>query len=955
MCLWCVVAMHATAGQNAFATPPDDGVVVRRSRNTGLASFLTARDGGPIDVDARVAPPLVGGDSVRGRAERFLRQYGPLFGVTDPARELVRIHRQADALGHTHVTYRQTHKGVRVFSGLLKVHEDARERVVAANGDVFIINSKLNTEPTLTADEAAAIALDQIDEGDPDVNQSKLVIVDPGWYGDPPIGEHLAYHVIVSDGSVSLRDALFVDAHTGEVLDRWSMIQRSKDRKIYNAFNTSELPGIPARFEDDPPSSDDDVNRAYDYLGDAYDYFSRAFGRDSIDDAGLSLIATVNSEAVGLYCPNAQWRGGSLQMLLCQGLATDDIVAHELMHGITQFTANLIYQNQSGQLNESYSDIFGELVDLFNGDAAWAGSPGGTPWPTDLDYADSGSDTPNMPRTGSCLDPAVRWRVGEDWQIIRDMWNPPCEGQPDRAFSSLQTCGGPSGADNGGVHSGSGIPNHAFAMMTDGKSFNGFDVTAIGPIKAAAVWYRALTVYLTPASDFEDAYYALNQAALDLIGTIPNDPRTGGPSESIFTAEDAAEVDKALIAVEMNSEGRCGATVPILDDTPPQQCPPRVTLYRADFEDGASAWTTSITAGHPPTPYQWVLRGDLPFGRSGTTFYGEDRDVGDCTPASDESAVHTLFSPVIDVPAGMADLRLVFTHYVATETGWDGGNLNVSVNGGNWQSVPESAFLHNPYNLRLNSAPQGNSNPLRGQLAYSGAGGGWGTTLIDLSALLVDVQTIQVRFNLGKDGCVGVDGWYIDDFEVYHCAKCPEGDIQWVEPQDGVIDARQARSIEDGSPQGIDNIVALGPSGAEPGCWSLCETATDGTANFVAGSSELDPGTYLIELDRPLTPGAVTKITYTSGAGVVTAGAFISLPGDSNGDTVSNTADIANLADCCLDGACSASPEAHACDMDRSETVTAEDLLRQIDLFNGAGQFSKSWDLESPRDGGECQ
>ncbi len=924
----------------AVGKRPDEALLVRRSRHTGLASFLTSRSRGPI-IAAAVAR---GG---RSRPDHFLREYGPLFGVTDPPGELVLFRRRTDALGHTHTSYRQIHGGVRVFSGMLKVHENETGGVIAANGDFFAIGHKLNTEPTLTAEEAAAIALSRIDRGDPVVEESELVIVDPGWYGDPPIGEHLAYQVIVSDWSVPLRDALFVDAHGGEVLDRWSMIHRSKDRNIYDAFNTGSLPGTPARFEGDAPSLSGDANRAYDYLGDAYDYFFRAFGRDSVDAGGLRLVATVNSEASGLGCPNAQWRGGSLQMLICQGLATDDIVAHELMHGITQFSANLIYQNQSGQLNESYSDIFGEMIDLFNGDAAWAGPPGGIPWPTDPDYGGSGTDTPNSFRTASCQDQSARWYIGEDWQIFRDMWNPPCAGDPDRAMSTLQTCGGVGGVDNGGVHSGSGIPNHAFAIMTDGKSFNGFDVADIGPVKSAAVWYRALTVYLTPTADFEDAYHALNQAALDLIDTAPNDPRTGVPGV-VFTVEDAISVDEALAAVEMNSEGRCGATVPILDSAPPQQCPPRFTIFQDDFEDGATGWTTAITAGDPPTPYQWVLRGGLPFRREGTALYCEDREVGDCTPAHDESATHTVSSPVIDVPPGMDDLRLVFTHYIATEPGWDGGNLRVSVNGGIWQGVPDSAFLHNPYNLRLHSVAEGNSNPMQGQLAFSGAGGEWGTSLIDLSSFLVDVETIQVRFSLGKDGCTGLDGWYMDDFELYHCAGCPEGDVLWSEPEDGSIDARQPRSVEDGSPQGTDRIEAVGPPGAEMGCWSLCETGIDGTANFVVSSPEIGPGTYQIALDRHITPGALTKITYTSGDGVITTGTFTSLPADSNGDGLSDTADIATLIDCCLDASCEVTPGARSCDINRSETVTSEDLLRQIDLLNGAGRFKMSWSLESP-------
>ena len=120
-----------------------------------------------------------------------------------------------------------------------------------------------------------------------------------------------------------------------------------------------------------------------------------------------------------------------------------------------------------------YSDIFGELVDLFNGNVAFPGPPGGTPWPTDPDYVSPGLDTPNNLRTDCSFSPehedGVRWLSGEDavafGGAIRDMWEPTCMGDPDRAYHPYQTC---SPFDNGGVHSGSAIPNHAFAILTDG-------------------------------------------------------------------------------------------------------------------------------------------------------------------------------------------------------------------------------------------------------------------------------------------------------------------------------------------------------------------------------------------------------------------------------------------------------------------------------------------------------
>ena len=112
-------------------------------------------------------------------------------------------------------------------------------------------------------------------------------------------------------------------------------------------------------------------------------------GRDSLDDEGLPLVITVNSNF--RPCPNAFWNGS--QLIFCSGMVCDDILAHEFTHGLTEYTANLIYQNQCGQLNESFSDIFGELVDLFNGDPAWPTHPSG-----------SGTDS------GTTIDPA-KWMI----------------------------------------------------------------------------------------------------------------------------------------------------------------------------------------------------------------------------------------------------------------------------------------------------------------------------------------------------------------------------------------------------------------------------------------------------------------------------------------------------------------------------------------------------------------
>lgn len=741
-----------------------DALDIHRSRVTGLAAFVKAADGGAVPVQPRPG-------RTRIQPMDFLGQYGELFGVADPGNQLVLAKTETDALGHRHTTYHQVHQGIEVFAGVLKVHQNAGGQVVAANGDFFPISPKLNTDPTLDRQSAISTAKAYLPVSDPFVERADLVIVDPGWYGDSALGAHLAYHVVLTAPEAFVRQAFFIEAHSGALLDSWNMIHTAKFRQIYDGGGTGSIPGTLARSEGDSPTGDADVDAAYDYFSDVYDYYFRAFGRDGIDDQGLVMRATVNSTLPP--CPNAFWSGDLEQMVFCAGTVTDDVVGHELTHGVTQFTANLIYQNQPGQLNESFSDIFGELVDLFNGDAAFAGTPGGPSWPTHP--TGPGLDTPNNLRSECSVTytyppnyiDGVRWLIGEDalafGGAFRDMWDPTCLGNPDSANSDLQIC---SVGDNGGVHDGMTIPCHAFVMVTDGKSFNGHTVNAIGPIKSGAVWYRALTTYLTPGADFQDAYWALNQAAADLVGTFPNDPRTGAPSTDEFTADDAAQVNQALLAVEMDTPGRCGQSTDVLDSDPPAECATQTPIFAEDFSSGLSGWTVSHTGG--ATPYDWVITTDpLPFGRPGQAAYCADLDSS-CYGA-DEMAVHQLESPAINLPASLNFPTLAVTHFMASELGWDGGHVKISVNGGQWQVLPASTFYYNGYNQPLLTADQGNTNPLAGREAFHGAGGGWGTSLAYLGGLVSGGESIRLRFDFGKDSCAGVEGWYVAQVRVYDC------------------------------------------------------------------------------------------------------------------------------------------------------------------------------------------
>src|SRR5262249_43244097 len=252
-----------------------------------------------------------------------------------------------------------------------------------------------------------------------------------------------------------------VDAQSGIVALHFNQIADAKSRRVCNANNIVDPDGDEknncdtdakaVRLEGAPNTGNADVDLAYDYSGDTYDYYSTNFARDSLDGNGLKLISLVK------YCPNvpncpyqnAFWDGQ--QMTYGDGFASaDDVVGHELSHGFTEFTSHLFYYYQSGAINESLSDVFGELIDQGNG---------------------KGTDTAG-----------VRWLLGEDLigGAIRNMQNPPAFNDPDRTGSPLYFGGE---TDSGGVHSNSGVNNKAAFLMTDGGTFNGQTITGLGAAK----------------------------------------------------------------------------------------------------------------------------------------------------------------------------------------------------------------------------------------------------------------------------------------------------------------------------------------------------------------------------------------------------------------------------------------------------------------------------------------
>jgi Zn-dependent metalloprotease len=686
--LWIQFAVVGTA----FSQSITDGVVESRTPIDGKIHMVAGVGGAALPLPEGVKPDL-------GDPFQVLRYHGDSFGIRFPERELVITRTERCTLGMIHHTFEQVYLGVKVFSGVIKVHLSPDGTPRSINGDFFRLPKKLSVTPSVSLDEALVFAEAHLDQHVlVQTSDAELVIVNPGWWGDPFLPAPVLAHHLVVEGSGMLAEHVLIDAASGDLLDHWPAVHSARFREIYDGSGGG-LPGSLARSEGSAASGDTDIDEAYDTAGDLYRLLFDGLGRDSLDGSGGTLTATVHWNDP--ICPNAIWNGN--QIALCNGLATDDVIAHEFAHGLTQFTANLIYQNQPGQLNESYSDIFGETVDLWNGNTSAVGTPGGTPWPGGT--TGGGQDTPNSARTG-CNDGSTRWRMGEQTSLnaIRDLWFPECFNDPPSTTDPLYNQNACGPFDNGGVHIGSGVFNHSYSMLVDGKTYNGQTVSPIGLTKAAAVYFRALTVYMTSGTAFPQAETFINQAATDLLNSSPNDPRTGSPG-TLFTQSDADQVAAAMIAVGM-SELVCGQAPP---GPPPanDDCSGSVPVF-VGLNDINS---NNATTGGPP--------GDS--GQCSGTFLG---DVGNDIWYSYVPPEDGLLSvSTCDIASWDTDL-LVYE-------GDCGSLLQIACNGdtggcGNFTSVindiPVSGGL--TYQIRVASWSDGTTGSGQMDVAFVGGGGG---------------------------------------------------------------------------------------------------------------------------------------------------------------------------------------------------------------------------------------
>ena len=470
--------------------------------------------------------------------------------------ELQRRQLRQDTLieSRIHERLRQYHDGVPVFGA-----EVARQLENGATVSLFgTIYAGINvrTVPTLSVDDVSAAIqrLTGISLTAAHLPELMVLPLENGEYA-------LAYRAqVVTEGDATV---YFLDAHTGGVLLQYSNRQTAAaigratgvlgdNKKISvdsfaGTFVASDelrppvivtfdmkanltrtiqfLNGAVALGASDLASDSDNVWTdganvdAHTYTGYVYDYYFKRFGRRGLDNANIPIfslvhpvrrqdLTTSSNDVIGTYFVNAFYDGDGV-MVYGEGLPAPfvllvagnrlsvnflsgglDIVGHELSHGVTDYSSGLIYQGESGALNEAFSDMMGTSVEFFYQ------SPGGG-----LMRAD--------------------YLMGEDVYVpggIRSMANPAAFGHPDH-YSRRYT----GTDDNGGVHTNSGIPNHAFYLAIEGGTnrTSGLSVQGVGAgnrEQIEKVFYRAFVFLLPPNATFSVARSATTQAARDLYG-----------------------------------------------------------------------------------------------------------------------------------------------------------------------------------------------------------------------------------------------------------------------------------------------------------------------------------------------------------------------------------------------------------------------------------------------------
>jgi len=673
---------------------------------TGKVRFLATSPAEPILISAVVAS---GGEiTAEDAARAFLGEHGDLFGLRDASGELTLMTEVSDETQRSFERFQQVYQGVPVLGGELVVQLDEGKNIISVNGEILpelddeILVYEISPEAALeTALNVAAkkyeMDTDQLSATDP-----SLWIYSPKLFASMEGPTQLVWQVeVTTHAEVSaFREMVLVGAQRGEVVLNFNQQPDAKVIKVYDAQHTTTYEKSTACTKTNCADGDADEYTAWLYSNQTYDFYKNYHNRDSYNNAGATIK---NSVHYGVDYENAFWNGSYL--VFGDNMVSDDVLAHEYTHAVTDFTSQLFYYAQSGAINESMSDLWGEFIDLTNG---------------------YGNDTAG-----------VRWLIGEDLSIgtLRSMTNPTAYGDPDKMSSSNFYLGL---SDNAGVHWNNGVGNKAVSLLTDGGSFNGYTITGLGIAKVAAIYYDVQTKYLVSGSDYQDLGDTLYFACRNMIGRTPY-------NSTIITNDDCQQVYNTTHAVEMHLPARnlsSQADAPYCDNG---VTTPVDIRFNETFEGGLNNWiaTNSAWGWDTSLKYSWLNA------HSGLHFaYGDDVALDTNSALQMKNA--------ITLPA---NAYLHFYHSYDLENGWDGGVVEYSTDGGVTWTDASSLFVNNGYTGYVNSMSRN---------GFTGSNYGYHASRLNLSSLAGQSVRFRWRLQTDPISGVRW-GWWLDDVKIYTC------------------------------------------------------------------------------------------------------------------------------------------------------------------------------------------
>jgi bacillolysin len=742
--------LTATAAPSSPSAPRGFDDLGRLREDSPVAVHVDRDDNGAVAlVRSSSGRPMVAPSTPdagpRRTARSYLDRYGDLLDLDGRTSVAGTLHTRRSAGGGHVARATQEVGGVPVFAGEVVLTLDPEDRLLSLGGET----TEPTTVPVPLVSEArarrTAVAVAAAAHGS---SISRLTTVSAGrWLYDPQLvgepttgGVRPVWRFEVTGPGV--RDLVLVDTGRGGVALRvdelTGLTRRVCDRR--NEATTFSVPACTSaravRGETTGVTGQPEVDAAFENIGRASDFYA-GVGRNLGETIGVGTTGSKAIEAWARWCTldeehpepcpmhNAFWDGA--RMVFGDGYAgADDVVAHELTHGVIDRTSQLVYLHQSGAINESMADVMGELVDQRNHEV--------------------GEDD-------------SAWLMGEDLPdgALRSMANPPRFGQPDRMTSAAYGADDIN-KDSGDVHLNSGVGNKTAYLIAHG-------IAGDPSHTKTATLYHEVIGRLTSGAEYDDL-------GRTLIATCDELATSGAAG---FDADDCTAVRSAVSATElMRQPAVTGSAAPEVSDA----CPTgqvKVTLFHDD--DGAGTSWTRVGQGYDGSgALTWLwTRAPETFGapryvNSGAwSWYGAEPDpenYGDpatvtlwptnaiTLPTQGRTYLHFHHAHVLEWYPATATAAAAYRDGAAVEmytrsgTGWARNGTALT-----WVNGPDKSIRFSP-----------TATAWRG---FGGDSHGWGSSRVDLTPLAG--KAVRPQWKVRANQSISYLGWYVDDIELYNC------------------------------------------------------------------------------------------------------------------------------------------------------------------------------------------